>query len=169
MLEERTIRELPHAHRRPAEQTVVEGSRRCARCLRLKPLDQFYRRNNRPCGRYSWCKTCNRVHVAGLRAECPKRQAAIRAYETSPERKAAKREHDRERNARPDIKAANAKQRRERYATDALYRLKTQRASTASRLRKATTPERRASAQALLDAYDREIARLESAPKRRSA
>lgn len=63
---------------------IPVGAKRCSRCGRVKPIDQFNRDRNRPDGHRSSCKVCRRYEVAQYR-ESPSYRARRAEYRTRPE------------------------------------------------------------------------------------
>lgn len=130
---------------------VVEGSKRCSRCGKAKPVAQFYYLPKRG---YlaSWCKACVRIGV-GSRYGTPEEVATRKAYRSRPEVADRLRQTDRERaEARRPKQAA--------YRKTPRAKLLHCRRNARARLLRATDPAKIARLNDLIDACTREIDRL---------
>lgn len=130
------------------------GGKRCTKCGRVKPVGEFGAERRNRCGLAAHCKTCCRLKNGRRRETEEARAKARAAYDTDAYRArklaAFYRRHE----------AALAKQRE--YRATPMGRLVARRNSARYRLRRATTPEGRQAAEALVAAYDREIDRLKA-------
>ena len=127
------------------------ASKRCPRCDRLKPVAQFYRSSRSRDGLQGWCKQCSRLSVGEYR-QTDLYRAWKAAYRGRPE----VREKDRVAHRAPASRARNAAR-----ARSVRGRLVHTRWYHARQLRDATDPARIAHLEALIAAYDREIARID--------
>lgn len=120
-------------------------------CGKVKPLDA-YGSLGAGKGQRTECRTCFRHRMAAYR-QTPEWRAWYEAWVARPEVQARRKETDRRRYARRQaaIKA---------QARPALMKLQSARSSAKGRLAREARPHRIAALEALLAAYDREIARI---------
>ena len=52
----------------------VTETKACTRCKQVKPLDRFYRRNDRPCGYHAYCKACDEERRVEIKRAHPEWQ-----------------------------------------------------------------------------------------------
>jgi len=139
---------------RRIDSTPVEGSRKCTKCERAKPL-KFFRWLPGTARYSSWCKQCVRIGI-GLSLEDPDVKAARDAYEATPRRKEMKRVVDANRNRE------KLKQSRVAWRHSPRGLIMERISGARKRLRRADTDERRAVIQALIDRHTAELAALEA-------
>lgn len=129
-------------------------AKRCSICRHSKSTDDFALDSKRPDGRDGRCKRCRRLHYNAYYHEGGGKE--VRAdYNAQPEVQ----ERHRRYNA-----AKTSEQRRESnlaYRATLRGRLVFRRCQDRCRLRRATDPRKRATIEARLALYDREIARLD--------
>jgi hypothetical protein len=130
--------------------------RRCARCRRWKPRDEFARNKSKHDGFHTYCKQCLRI-AAHTRYHEGGGKAAKAEYLARPDVKERRKEYE---------KARRGERRRASnlaYAATARGKLVLGRSKARSQLRRATDPGRRAAIEARIALFDRELARLDAA------
>src|SRR4051812_31604413 len=141
------------AERIAIDSQAVEGSRKCSRCGRAKPLKAFYwvKATSKP---HSWCRMCVRL-TAGLYRECPETRGKPPPYRRRP--------GVRERMRR--INGGRGEYPREynrEYSQTDRGRIIKARIAAKQRLMAATTDERRRVAQACIDRHTAALAALDA-------
>jgi hypothetical protein len=130
---------------------VVEGSKRCPHCGRVKPLGAFYRRraDRQPS---SWCKTCSRIERASFR-ETPEYRDWLAVHLARPDVRQRRREADRKRLERRRL-------RKREYNATIWGKLLHCRRQARRKLRVTSDETRRVALRCLIDQYEAELVRL---------
>lgn len=140
---------MPRAMYPPCE---IEGAKRCTWCGRVKPFDAFDAEPRMRDGRRSHCRVCRKPATAA-RKQAPQYREQAKAYEATPERRAARQaERDRDRMA--------IRERQANYRKTPMARMLNSRRAAGRRLRRADDPKKRARLEVVVAAWDREIDRI---------
>lgn len=128
------------------DRTVIKGAKRCSRCGKAKPLEQFYRAADHRDGHRSDCKVCNRIAAA-------ERMRGRRRWQTPEQVREASRK----------FRATPRGQEYYRdYRRSAWGRLKHCKHQAAYQLRGSTRPAECRRLEKLIRQYDAELARMEA-------
>lgn len=135
---------------------LVPGSKRCSKCARAKPLNQFTLlpacRGSRA-RLHSWCKLCVRIGVV-MHEQTDVSRARKRKYNVSPEGRESKQKYIK---ANPEAVARS----KAKYQQSERGRLVTRRGEAYRRMDKATTQRGRDKAWACIKRYTAALAALE--------
>ncbi len=144
-----------------ADTTLVEGSKRCSHCRRVKAMGAFYRDKNASDGHAYWCKVCCRIGAILYRQTEEYRVKRL-ALQADPEFRATNaacvgryRRRHRDKIRRDRARLRGTVNGRLRHCLCTARR----------RLRQATDPERIRRLEELIAAYTREIERIDAAQK----
>lgn len=128
--------------------------KRCTNCGYPKPIGEFARNRTRRDGHSDQCRQCLRIGAYERYHEGGGKEATA-TYNARPEVKARRRDYDRGRQERRDASRAAQRKTPRGKVLECRY-------SARSKFRRAVTDERLAALEALIAAYDRELARLDA-------